>query len=145
MCAHEQILAKLCYDYKQHFAYGCAETVHMSKKPINDVLAENLAHFMGERGLSQAALAEASKVAQTTVSLYLNPSRRQPSKSGKIPSAKLGEVESLANGLGVDLWELLRPMTPAQRTAYKKLEDVFKSLQGDGDDHDKSATRRKAG
>lgn len=128
MCAHKQILAKLCYDYKQHFAHGCVETWRMSKKPINDVLAENLTAFMEERNLTQAALGKLADIGQTTVGLYLNPHRRSPGKTGKPPSAKLSEVEALANALDVEVWEMLRPLTISQRDAYKKIEAAFNSL-----------------
>lgn len=101
----------------------------MSEKPINDVLADNLAYYMGERKLKQQALAEKSGMGQTTVSLYLNPSRRKISKSGKIPSAKLSEVEQLSKCLGVEIWQLLRPMSPSDRVAYEALEVAFKALQ----------------
>lgn len=100
----------------------------MSGKPINDVLAENLAHFMSKRGLSQQALAGKCGIGQTTISLYLDPSRRKPGAMGKIPSAKLSEVEMLANSLGVDVWELLRSFTPAEREAYERIEQAFKVL-----------------
>lgn len=102
----------------------------MQKKPINDVLAENLQHFMQEKSLTQTAIASSSGIGQTTVSLYLHPERRAPGKSGKIPSAKLSEVESLADALGVEVWELLRPLTPAQRAAYKQIEMAYKNLSG---------------
>lgn len=100
----------------------------MSGKPINDVLADNLAHFMGKRGLSQQALASKCGIGQTTISLYLDPSRRKPGALGKIPSAKLSEVEMLATSLGVDVWELLRSFTPAEREAYEQIEKAFKLL-----------------
>lgn len=85
----------------------------MSRPTLNETLAANLARHMERRGWTQAALAKQSGVGQTTISLYLNPERRQPSKSGKIPSAKLSEVESLASAVGVEPWELLRPLPPA--------------------------------
>lgn len=83
----------------------------MSKPTLNDVLATNLARLMDKAGHTQASLAKLSGIGQTTISLYLNPSRRQPSKSGKVPSAKFGEVETLASVYGVDPWHLLRPDT----------------------------------
>lgn len=100
----------------------------MSKKPINDILADNLAYFMSKKGLTQAALSKLSGVGQTTIGLYLTPERRQPGKTGKIPSAKLSEVESLANALDVDVWEMLRPFTEQERTAYKHLEAAYKAM-----------------
>ncbi|WP_429942000.1 XRE family transcriptional regulator [Achromobacter xylosoxidans] len=92
----------------------------MSRPTLNETLAANLARLMDRRGWTQAALAKQSGVGQTTISLYLNPERRQPSKSGKIPSAKLTEVESLANAVGVEPWELLKPVLAAPKASPAK-------------------------
>ncbi|WP_161781795.1 XRE family transcriptional regulator [Bordetella bronchiseptica] len=81
----------------------------MNRPTLNDVLAATLARFMEKTGHKQASLAKLSGVGQTTISLYLNPARRQPSKSGKVPSATFGEVEALAGALDVAPWDLLRP------------------------------------
>lgn len=89
----------------------------MNMPSLNDTLASNLALLMESAGYTQASLAKLSGIGQTTISLYLNPSRRQPSKSGKIPSAKFGEVETLAKVLGVEPWDLLRPRDVAQPVA----------------------------
>lgn len=124
----DPIVAKLCYEGKQHFASKNADTQFMKKTPINNVLARNLAHFMNERGLTQAVLSEKSDVAQTTISLYLHPDRRQPGKTGKLPSAKLSEVESLAKALDLGVWELLRDLSPVQRQAYEQIEAAFRKL-----------------
>ncbi|RIQ53585.1 LexA family transcriptional regulator [Bordetella avium] len=86
----------------------------MKKRSINDILAANLSRLMDKHGHKQASLAKLSGIGQTTISLYLNPDRRQPSKSGKLPSAKLSEVEVLAEVLGVSPWELLTPHDHAQ-------------------------------
>lgn len=48
----------------------------MEETDINKVLAENLAHYMKKRGVTQAQLAKLSGVGQTTISLYLRPPRR---------------------------------------------------------------------
>jgi transcriptional regulator with XRE-family HTH domain len=104
----------------------------MIEKPINDVLADNLAHFMGVRKVKQAELAEKSHVAQTTISLYLNPENRAPLASGKKPSAKLSEVESLAHALGIDVWQLLRNLTAEERIAYEQIESAFRTLKQSG-------------
>jgi hypothetical protein len=80
----------------------------MRKRPINQVLAGNLAHYMRLREFaSQPALAAASHVAQRTISNYLRPDLRQESKSGKEPSAKLTELEKIASALKIDVWQLL--------------------------------------
>lgn len=89
----------------------------MSKPTLNEILATNLARLMEKTGHKQASLAQASGVGQTTISLYLNPARRQPSKSGKVPSAKFGEVEALADALGVMPWDLLRPDDDGETSA----------------------------
>ncbi|MFY3577137.1 LexA family transcriptional regulator [Achromobacter xylosoxidans] len=106
---HNGTLAKFCYSIKQHFASKKLHTPRMSKPSLNDILATNLARLMEQAGHKQASLAKLSGIGQTTISLYLNPGRRQPSKSGKVPSAKFGEVETLAEVLGVKPWDLLRP------------------------------------
>lgn len=121
-------IAKLCYRVKQHIANQLLDTDLMTAKPINDVLAANLAHFMTKRGLTQAALASKCGIGQTTVSLYLDPSRRKIGTLGKPPSAKLSEVEMLAGALGVEVWELLRHLTPAQRDAYEQIEKVYQLM-----------------
>lgn len=102
----------------------------MGKRAINQVLAENLAHYMREKGFaSQPALAKESGVAQRTIGNYLRPDLRQVSKSGKQPSAKLTELERIAAALGVEVVDLLRDMTPEQRAAYERVEAAYRSLQ----------------
>lgn len=94
---------------------------------INLVIAENLRHYMAKQGLSQMRLAVATngKVGQTTVSLYLDPERRKTGKSGKA-SAKMTEVQALADALGVKIWHLLMPA--GEREAFAHLEAAYKSL-----------------
>lgn len=106
----------------------------MSELPINDVLAQNLAYFMAEKGLNQSTLGAAAGIGQTTVGLYLNPGRRKTGASGKAPSAKLGELEQLARVLGVEVWELLRPMSPSARRAYRQIEAAFLALNNPQED-----------
>jgi transcriptional regulator with XRE-family HTH domain len=114
---------------KQHFASYMRNTGRMSKKPINEVLASNLLHFMQSRGFTQSALGEKSGIGQTTVGLYLNPDRRKLGASGKPPSAKLSEVEMLADGLGVEVWELLRNLSSSERAAYEQIEKAFNAIR----------------
>lgn len=101
----------------------------MAKIPINEVLAANLAYFMDRKQLSQNSLAARSKVGQSTISLYLKPENRKPGASGKMPSAKLAEVEMLADALGVHVWELLRDLQPGQREIYEQIESIFVTVQ----------------
>lgn len=100
------------------------------RKPINEVLAANLAFFMKEKKLTQASLGSKAGLAQRTIGNYLKPELRQSeSKSGKPPSAKLTEVEKIAVALEVEVWELLRPLSPAERVFYRQIEESFDQLR----------------
>ncbi len=98
-------------------------------KPINEVLAENIAAAMERKGiLSQTELAKRSGLAQTTISNYLHPENRLPGKSGKPPSAKLSEVERIAAALDVESWNLLRPISPREQKLYERIEAAYRAL-----------------
>lgn len=101
------------------------------KKPLNQVLAENLHHFMALRPDSntQPKLAKRSGVSQRTIGNYLRPELRAPTNTGKAPSAKLSEIELLAKALEVDAWELLRPMSAEDRVIYRKIEEAFSEIR----------------
>jgi transcriptional regulator with XRE-family HTH domain len=102
----------------------------LGKPAINDVLAENLRYFMQERGFNQSTLGKKAGLAQRTIGNYLKPSLRQAeTKSGKLPSAKLTELEKVAAALGVEPWELLRPISPQERVFYRQIEDSFNKLR----------------
>lgn len=79
----------------------------MERTNVNDVLARNLRALMEKKKITQTVLSAKSGVGQTTISLYLNPDSRKPGAKGKIPSAKLGEVASIAEALEVPIWELI--------------------------------------
>jgi len=100
----------------------------MQPSPLNQALAVNLAHYMHAKKLTQTALAKRCGVAQTTISLYLSPERRNPGKDGRPGSAKLTEVEMLAGALGVAPWELIRPFETGEREAYTRIEAAYKAL-----------------
>ena len=104
------------------------QTYQMTVSPLNQVLADNLAYQMQRQDLTQMALAKRCGVAQTTISLYLNPGRRKEGKDGKPGSAKLTEVEMLAQALGIQPWELMRPMDVRQREVYEKIEAAYRAL-----------------
>lgn len=99
-------------------------------KPINQVVAENLAFWMKEAGFeSQQALADKSGVSQRTIANYLRPSLRDDTSSGKEPSAKLTELGKLAKALNIEVWQLLRQLTPQERAFYDKIEAAYRGLQ----------------
>lgn len=96
----------------------------MGRKPITQVLAENLEHFMGKRAMTQQALAQKSGVGQATISLYLRPEARKDTHSGVAASPTLAKIEALASALDVDIWELLRPLSASQRDLLRRVEMV---------------------
>lgn len=114
---------------KQHFASDAPQTAFMNVSPLNQALAENLAHHMAKKNLTQMALAKKCGVAQTTISLYLSPGRRKEGKDAKPGSAKLTEVEMLAEALDVEPWELVRPLDGVQREVYEKIEAAYRALK----------------
>lgn len=120
--AHASTIAKLCYMHKQHIASKVLDTHGMKDKTINDVLAENLRTVMTAKKVVQLKLAKLSGIGQTTISLYLSPERRQPSKSGKIPSAKLTEIEALASALDVSVPKLLSPGLKLEQPVFVPTE-----------------------
>ncbi|WP_421885185.1 helix-turn-helix domain-containing protein [Methylibium sp.] len=97
----------------------------MAPIPITSILATNLKHFMKARELTQAGLAKACNLGQTTISLYLNPSNRKDTATGREASPTLARVQVLADALEVELWELLRPLTQSQRDLLRSVEAVI--------------------
>lgn len=117
---HGSIIAKLCGNSKQHFATPVWPNDDMGNKPINVVLAEALAYFMGDRW-TNSSLGRAAGVAPNTVRNYLNPEVRDIGSSGKEPSAKLTELSKLADALGVQVGDLVTDATVEERERiYRK-------------------------
>lgn len=106
-----------------------ADTRLVAALDINQVLADNLRHYMDKQNLKQDALASRCGVSQRTISNYLNPGRRNAGSSGKPGSAKLTELQMLADGLGVKAWELVRQYEPGEREARQALESVYLQLR----------------
>lgn len=116
-----------------------------SRKPINEVLADSLRFWMKRAGIEgQQALATVSGVSQRTISNYLNPAQRLSSSRGKAPSAKLAEVEQIADALGVAVWELLRSGSEAQREAYRETEELIRRIGARRQSDSGEAKRREA-
>lgn len=128
---HRLIVAMFCYSCKQHIARPQDESLEVDKqRSITEILAANLRHFMQQKGLKQAALATRSGMGQTTISLYLNPENRASTSSGVAAAPTLARVQSLADALGVELWELLRPLTQNQRDLLRSVEAVVAEHAG---------------
>ena len=87
----------------------------MSDSRIVSVFAQCLRYHMTTLKITQAELAKRSGIGQTTISLYLRPAARTDTVSGKAGSPTLANIEALADALGIEAWELLRIVTPAER------------------------------
>ncbi|MBX3605341.1 MAG: hypothetical protein KF788_08720 [Piscinibacter sp.] len=86
----------------------------MDRKPINQVLAEALRFYMGDRW-NNSTLGRKAGVAANTVANYLQPEQRAQGASGKEPSAKLTELAKLAEALGVEVADLVTDATAEER------------------------------
>jgi DNA-binding Xre family transcriptional regulator len=86
----------------------------MRKKPINQVIAEALAFYMGERW-NQTTLAKEAGVAPNTIGNAMNPGRRAESASGKEPSIKATELDRIAKALEVPVADLVSDLTEQER------------------------------
>lgn len=75
---------------------------------VLETLQSNLARLMADRELSANALAERAGVAQNTVSYILRPDRR----GGRV-TPTLASVVAIADALGVEPWQLLKPRNPS--------------------------------
>lgn len=111
---HGAIFAKYCDKRKQHLASAAAYPLRMAAKPVNQVLAESLKSFMGDKW-TNVALAKEAGVGEGTIRNYLDPDKRLAGASGKAPSAKLVEVDMLARALGVTVADLVTDATEEQR------------------------------
>ena len=98
-------------------------------KSINVVVAENLAYWMEQAELKQAALAERAGVSQKTISNYLNPEQRSGGSTGKEPSAKLAELDKIAKALAIEVWQLTRQMSESERAMYEAIEKAYRDMR----------------
>jgi len=79
----------------------------MPRKSLNQTLAYNLERLMRDRGLSARQLGQLTGLAPNTIGNYLKASGDQFTSTGKERSAKLTEVQRLADALNVDPLHLL--------------------------------------
>lgn len=128
---HSPILVKDSSNVKEHFTNRLRQAGFMPEKPlpINEVVAQNLAYWMEQAGLKQAALAEKAGVSQKTISNYLNPEQRTEGSSGKDPSGKLSELDRIARALSIEVWQLTRQMTRHERAMYAAIEKAYEELR----------------
>jgi transcriptional regulator with XRE-family HTH domain len=128
---HSGILVKDSFRSKEHFPSRPLHARPVAVKDINQVVADNLQHWMEQRKPSawtQTELAEKAGVAQKTISNYLNPEQRAMGAKGKQGSPKLFELDLIARALGIEVWQLTRAMSEQQRAAYDAIEKAYKQL-----------------
>lgn len=105
--AHTLIIAKFCASYTQHFAHQATDSGLMNRKSLNQSLALNLERIMRARNLSARQLGQMTGLAPNTIGNYLKATGDQFTSKGKERSAKLTEVQRLADALNVDPLHLL--------------------------------------
>jgi transcriptional regulator with XRE-family HTH domain len=143
---HSAILVKDCSTVKEHFTKRLRQAYCMpEKESINRVVAKNLAYWMQQAGnIRQTALAEKAGVSQKTISNYLNPDQRAEGGTGREPSAKLAELEKIAKALHVEVWQLLRSMSPSERAMYEAIEKAYADLRTSMLDHDQTQAQTQS-
>lgn len=102
----------------------------MAKKTANQILAERLAHFIDLRGLNNSSLGKLAGVAPNTVGNYLDKTP-QVTTTGKERSAKLAEIERLAEALQVSIVDLITepdPHRPEPRVLPPLVEQMLEDL-----------------
>jgi DNA-binding Xre family transcriptional regulator len=102
----------------------------MAKKTANQILAERLDHFMKLRGFNNSTLGKKAGIAPNTVGNYLDKTP-QVTATGKERSAKLAEIERLADVLEVSIVDLLTEADerkPEPRVLPPKVEQMLEDL-----------------
>lgn len=79
----------------------------MDRSDINQVVAQSLAYWMRERGMTAKDLGKIAGVSDRTVANFLKPGDRQQGSRGKPASGKLTELSMIAAGLGLDVAALV--------------------------------------
>jgi hypothetical protein len=126
---HVGSIAKFCGVRKQHFALAIWHPLDMGK-PVNQIVSEALAYFMGDRW-NDTTLGRRAGVSPNTVKNYRLPHAREVGASGKAPSAKLTELELLANVLGLEVADLVTDQTNAERAlVYRRRAADFYAHTG---------------
>lgn len=105
-CRHGPSIANFCDGYKQPFALGTGHSAAMAAT-LNERLSRNLRALLEHRGISFKKLGKLSGVGDRTVSNYCQ-AEIDTTATGKQRSAKLHELELIAQALGIDPLDLLR-------------------------------------
>jgi hypothetical protein len=127
---HAASVAKFCGARKQHFAPGVAHTLLVAEKTETQIVAEALRYYMGDRW-NNTTLGKAAEVSANTIANCLDPDKRAPSASGKVPSVKVTELGRIARALGLTAADLLTDATDEERRAtYRKRAAAYYAEHG---------------
>jgi len=102
----------------------------MAKKTANQILAERLEHFMKLRDMNNSKLGKKAGIAANTVGNYLDKTPHVTA-TGKERSAKLAEIERLAEALEVSIVDLITepdPSKPEPRVLSPRVEQMLEDL-----------------
>ena len=99
---------------------------------LREILARNLSGLMAKSVdmRSQSALARRARVAQKTISNYLDASSYKGAPS-------LGKVEKIARAFGIETWQLIHPtlgdrvISAAELALYEKLREQIQTSKSD--------------
>jgi hypothetical protein len=111
---HGSSVAKFCDFNKQHFATPVRHSGRMGKKSANQVLAEALTFFKDAQGWNYTTLGRKAGLVANTIKNYCS-AEREVSPSGKERSAKLTEIEQLAEAMDLQVVDLLTDATDDDR------------------------------
>ena len=102
----------------------------IKRPPVSVTLAANLkdAYERQSKYRSLTALAKAAGVAATSIGYMLNPETRQPSKSGKLPSPTIENVDAVAKALNMQAWQLIYP-EPSERDVSDRQRKVWQAIE----------------
>jgi len=118
-------IAKFCYIDKQPITNRGQYAGKVPKPSLNELLVANLGRIKDARDLTLPYIAKQCGLSQRTIGYYLDPDKRAPTRSGKLGSAKLNEIDALARGLGVSVWDLLGDGSAGPSRTYSYHAEVL--------------------
>lgn len=93
----------------------------MDEQNLRGVIAEHIRVEMERKGMqSVSELSRAANMPQTTLNLYVSPERAKG-----LPNLK--HLLTLANFFGLEVWELLCPVSEAERRLMRSFEEWIAS------------------
>ena len=94
------------------------------KPSPTELLAQNLKALCQAKGWSGNELSKRSKVPQKTVSIYMEPSQRKPTLTGKEASPNMTHMSKLAAAFGIPEWQLIYPATATEHQALELIRQM---------------------